>query len=509
MTRPFIQQLTSVQAVYGGGVLVPHNFQAPNTGYFHVETVIDEGGDDSSATATIFAVQVMYSTDGANKLGADLVDVEGGYLLLWTYSGFLSTAAASATAWSLREGNASSTIVATVGDAPGTRIGDMVMEPDAIGVMPGTYSNWSSNRPGAGLESEWGMCHANVTTNLSQLFMGTLIVLPAQNAAGSLSISGSHIGKRDSEWYAIAGSPSSVLFDAQPAGDSNQSSSTTFIVDHGNENYLLIARSRLNALTTIGVRDLRITHNLDGVDINNVNTNVATAGATRTGRGFQYRLSADDVTRIRNTVFRVKNLSSGVHSFDITCNRHQATDSGETLDSVALLALRTSMLSQFTYDEHDQAIAVTSDVPTTGPWSVTITADGVTPIIIGFCTSSHIGNEGYVDLTLYRDSTLITADATGPGSSYGGFSNFRYVDYADGTDGGADSDNTTVPVTVFVADIPPVGQHTYTIKYARNSFSLASGGGGSTSSILNCNDNGASGFIGTLFAFEVKFATVF
>ncbi|MCI0558225.1 MAG: hypothetical protein MN733_06995, partial [Nitrososphaera sp.] len=316
---------------------------------------------------------------------------------------------------------------------------------------------------------------------------------------------GPTLGKRNSEWFSVGGSPSSIAFN-DGAGDSDQTASGTFTVDHGNEDYLVFFRYRLNSISTTGVRALRVTCKIDGEDIVNVRTDTATLGATRTGRGFQYRDSADAGLRVRTGPFRVMNLSAGTHTPEWTFNRHESADQGETVDGIAMLGIRTQMLSQFTYDEYDEAIAVTSDTPATAPWSVTITADGTTPIILGFCTSTHVGDDGVVDLTMFRDDTLITEDAAGAGAAYAGFSQANYDNIADGSAGTGDSDNGTYPLTIWWTDTPSAGSHTYTIKYARNSSASA---GASGNSILNCNDNGGSGFVGTLFAFEMKFATVF
>lgn len=508
MTRPFIQQMISAQAAYGG-IILPSNFQNLVANRFHAEYIKEPSGDQHSASASPLVTQFAFDEDGANQLGADLVNVDTGYLLMWMFSGG-SSSTSTAAAFSLREGVSTSTDTTIVADTPGTRVGDTLYETNPVTPhFNYTFSMWLSSRPVSPRDSEWGMFFSNVTANNYQCFQGTLIALPAQNSTGSLAHSGPTIGLEGSEWFGLGFTPTTILFNDQPAGDGDQLASTSaFTIDHGNENYLLIYRHRLNGITVSGVRSLRWYDLLDGADVFNVRTNAVTAGATRTGRGFQARLSDDDFTAYRYTEFVVKTLSAGSHTGGITFNRHESADNFENADGMGLLILRTSMLSQFTYSTHNSAIVMSSDANIAGPWSVSVVADGTTQIIIGFCTTVHNAT-GYPDMNIFRDGAIISEETTGEGAKYSGFSHTSTVAIADGSDGVGDTDNQTMPVTIWIVDTPSAGSHTYTVRYRRNSFTAASGGGGSNSSIINCRDDGSSGFIGTLLAFELKLATVF
>jgi len=505
--RPFIQQMMSVQAAYGGGTLVPFNFQTPAAGYSGAISILDVSGDQGAASVDILSTQFAFDTEaGGGVWGLDIIgDIPVGYLILWMFSGVIFNAGTSYI-WSIREGTSTSSDTTVVADAPGTRIGDMQGELDASAIGQFLTGAMYNTGPNSGRDSEWGLYFSQITTNNSQLFNGCLVVIPVQDATGSLAHVGSTLGKRNSEWFSIGPGVGTINFNDQVGGDVDQTSTGgSFTVDHGNEKYLVFSRYRINSnsIATAGDRSLRVTHLIDGVDIHNIRTNLATAGATRTGRGFQYRCSADDGLRHRNGAFRVMTLATGEHTTSWLVNRHDSTDDDETIDGMGSLIIRTSMLSKWVYSEYSQAILVNNSSYVAAPWSVTITSDGTTPIIIGFCTSSHMGGDGYVSTALFRDSTKITEDGA---SDNRGIGTCNFDNIFDGSIGVGDSDNGTVPITIWWTDTPVAGTYTYTIKYM---MSTAVNDGNSNSTIMNCNDNGGSGFTGTLFAFEMKFATVF
>lgn len=496
--RPFIQQLTSAQAVYGGGVTVPANFQAPATGYFGVRTITDLSGDQTGGTASSATTQVAFDTEaGGGQWGVHLTDLDTGYIVFWCYAGFDANGSGLIT-WSLREGDTTSTDASVASDLPGTRVADFTQRAATLGSKVMTCAQARITRPVAGSASEWGLYFGNTFTNLSQLHNGSIIVIPAQDATGSLAHVGPTIGKRNRQWFTAGGS--TINFDAQIAGDQDQSITNTLPTVIFPGTYLYLDNFRITTAAGTGTASsIRVAHFLDGVDIFGVRTNTATLGATRTGRGFQYRIHSSDNLAYRHGVSRVVSLSAGSHSLTRTANRHESTDEGQTLDGHQAQFIRTAMLSQFTYDEVNTAILVTSATFTTG-WSITLTSDGVTPLVFGFCTSVHNSAIGIPVFALFRNSTQLTE-----GGTDGGLGQSCYADISDGNEGGADSDNQTAPFMMYWSDTPAAGTYTYTIRY-RKSDDVNFGNNNNLR--INTNDNGGDGFTGTFWGFEMKFATI-
>lgn len=504
----------ALEAEAAAEVTLPSLFEAPTDGYWHAQYIFANGGstgytvgaDDRSTQQAIFRDIPPVTPD---NLAADLVDVVGGYVLFWSIFGAVQDAVgADLSCWSIREGATTSTDLSVVADAPGDRIIDHRL--DVSVDWNHGFVAWSQARPivGSGGIAEWGLFGGNQAANLFNAAHASLIIMPTQNSTGTLAIQGSHLGFNGSEWFVTGAA--TLNFDTQAGGDRDQIiiGTTPLTIDHGGEDYLLFFRARLNTATATGGVALRWTWGIDtNEDIFNIRTNKMTSGATRTGRGFQLRAPGETPTTTLTAImtgFRVVQFNAGTGSFNYTGNRHESADNLETITNPGVFVIRTGMLSQFTYSEYDQAILVTSNALTTAPWSVTLTSDGIAPIVIGFTSSQHT-QRGYADFVVMRDSTEISVQQVG-GLLHLGMS--RCIDITDGTDGTGDTDNQTLPVTFLIVDEPAAGSHTYTIQYRRNT-SAAQQGGNSLSSIINCRDNGSSGFIGTLFAFELKFATVF
>lgn len=516
----FIRPITgAVNAASAPAENVPVNYQSPLTGYGYAYSVLDNSGCDYNVTdASGLTTMLAFSDDAGDYPRYDAVEITGGYYV-WVFVGGYANGGGSEVIGVVREGADTSTDTTVAGGSPGTGIQALAPGMHVLDNAPGdTVYNiattfMKSSNPSGGREAEWGIFLSNAVANAVQMFHGTLIVLPAENATGTLGHEAAgtpNIGRRNNSWFSH-GWAGSHTFD--PGGDTDLSYAPTTqpTIVHGNEDYLVF----FNAATSGGNATqvwLRVIFTVDGEDFVGVRSNTKTSGATRTGRGFGFGRFTSGAQGHRQNLaaFRVMNLSAGAHTIGATINQHETADATHdghefVINGIGQCQLfRTSMFSQFTYDEYDQAIFVNSDTAQTAPWSVTITADGTTPIVIGFCTTVHVGEQAMPDLILKRDSTSITRDSAG---SLGHVTTRAFTpDWSDLSDGAADSDNYTLPITLTWVDTPSAGEHTYTIQYRRNS-SIATGGGDSLSSYINCRDDGSSGFVGTLFAFEFKFAT--
>ena len=97
-----------------------------------------------------------------------------------------------------------------------------------------------------------------------------------------------------------------------------------------------------------------------------------------------------------------------------------------------------------------------------------------------------------------RDGTPITPN----GSEFPTFGQTNQLTHIGGSNGTGDTDNDTLPFALLWFDTPSAGSHTYRVEYRRNS-----GFTGANNAMWNTRDDGSSGFIGTMFAIEMKFPT--
>jgi hypothetical protein len=246
---------------------------------------------------------------------------------------------------------------------------------------------------------------------------------------------------------------------------------------------------------------LRWNFEVDDIPLNNVRTDTKTAGAVRTGRGFQYQCtaSANKSHLLVHQAMRVITLTGGEHEFKARLNRHEGdTTPTEQMGRLQGHAFNTNIFSQFYRRERATVIERTGTTLVTVPeWQIDVVADGTAKWWLGLGTDTHGTPTTNTRYSIFRNGIELIESGTG---FLGDFPN----ETADGNlDTGfstptRDSDNNTVPVGIFWYDLPPAGNHRYTVKASSSSIFPAFG---------NANDNGEDGFVGTFFVAELKLAT--
>jgi len=374
----------------------------------------------------------------------------------------------------------------------------------------GCYFNMSADRPAAGRASEWGVNFRNSTLSSTLEVRGEGATFVGFPVYSSLAIgdpqtaiawnAGGTIGKQAEEWdVADAGSidPNNVKNDV--------SGTVTDTFNVGREgDYLLWWNCRVESGSTASTRSLRWHFLLDGVDAFGVNTDTATSGAVKTGRGFQCSYPTGESTQLFFGSIQVKHLKAGSHTAGFKCNKHEnVTGTSEAFSALRCHAIDTRVFSQFEYT------AITGlKIETTNSWantpgidSLKITTDGTAPIMIVFSSSYHIGTNsvtggGYPEIRITRNGNAITPNGTsGPNAIPIGIQVPSLV--PDGAASTQDSDNATLPYAFVWIDNPGAGTYTYRVQ-----SQLATSG----TAYWNCNDNGAAGFTGLFAAAELKLA---
>ena len=475
----------NVRFLFSGDIV----YSIPVSNEFGALTV--EG--DQAATNTDFVTMDRYDGGATNiDLGFDLSDQgDFGYIVLVWASGEISSEANNVGVLELRQDDGASdgTTPATAGGASGNqnRVVD-VGSPDA-----GYDWQFSMFRPlpSSGDNSEFGLWFVEGgAVTVFNLRGATLIALPVEYAlnSGVPSFTGSHL--LESKTFRVNPGDNDPWGDTGSADTDVESTGASFTVTSAGQ-YLILHSMRFDGPDQGFSGSYRWTVTKDGEDIFGVKTNTATSGATRTGRGFQIHASTGaSGSKVRHNYgsFVVKQLNAGSHEFKNVTNKHDsANDDGERLLNDGLYAIKTDQFEQFQHREDTTAVAVTSG--TFADWNngVTVIGDGTTQFIIGVSSTVHAnnGSEG-VDFQITRNGSAITSSQISRSVRRGGF----------GTTGSGDSDNATIPVSILIVDTPPEGDATYKLQYRE----LAGAG----DSIFNCNDNGASGFKGTMFAASIS-----
>lgn len=462
-------------------------------------------GHDPTSTGDPRSVQTVF-TDGVNRARIDLTNglVQGQYLLscVWGVQS-LNAASANEGAVTIREGADTVGNEYTSSTDP-ERIFDHEHEGSAA-AWRFTGATWNGRRPITGETPNWTVAHGNAVAGTNTLIGVTLLVIPVSAGVNVPEIDSPPVvhtlpsaGFEKSEVFNQTGGTQEYN-DASVADQDLLLTPTDpeFIIEHGNEDYIMFFRAQPRTNTEAAARRLRWSFWVDGEDIFNVRTNILTAGATSTGRGFQLRAPLDSFTGPYSMPFVVKRLQAKTYSWYTVCNRFQVTDSDEQLRNVGLLIFRTRMFSKFTSMEHTSAIVSNNANFAASPFTVTVNSDGQTPVVLMFSTSSHHTGGGGSQWSITRNGTHIMPTSTAAGFSFGATSPQNFADGANGT---GDSDNETLPITLlWVDDTPIAGNNVYTIQY-RQAPTLGAG-------IWNCRDDGSSGFKGYFAAFEAKFAT--
>jgi hypothetical protein len=485
--------------------LPPSNFQTPTVAY--AKSL--RGAQNPNPLGTQAANQTLYDPSGSDPQGVNLeaaADASNGFFVIDTRIISLTAASADWCTVSLREGtDAGNVSISPVNDAndphryqPETRIELGTARASIEGMI-------APSQPDASRDAEWGHWFGATSGSTCTMYGSTLIILPANKtrSAGGYDPPGPFVGVSPGSSFVrgIAGTFKKE-YDPQPplspGEDQDQSANWgVWRVEHGEEDYLLFLNGRINNTTAGSARSLRWHIEVDGEDLFNVRTNSKTGGATRTGRGFQIRSGAVQRQQFCYLHAAVKHFGYGDRTPSLTWNRHESADNNESQNWHYAYAQRTAMLSKFTYMNDTNAVLVDSNTFADSAFSVDIVSDG-TPIIVGFSTSVHM-RDGSVSFEIMRDATVIT-----PTGGVAEVTNFSVQ--GDGanpsTVGVGHTDNSTIPVTLLWVDSsPPVGTRTYKMRYRRGPT------GGSINSMMNCRDDGSSGFVGMMFAWEYKFAT--
>jgi hypothetical protein len=143
------------------------------------------------------------------------------------------------------------------------------------------------------------------------------------------------------------------------------------------------------------------------------------------------------------------------------------------------------------------------------PFVVSIYSDGITPIVIGISTTIHMADRGGNFNIVRGDGKSISKITLNP-VSLGHTKTMRSVGWPsfgnnEDNNGVGNTDCMTIPLSMIVVDEFPVsGNITYSLRADEDwRYETID----HPTYILNGRDDGSDGFQGTMFAFELKFAT--
>jgi len=486
--RPFLQQLVTAQAVYGGGSF----FATPPANEYFAFTLDGNQGIGQNSTE-------LYDADSSPAVACNLRDVTNGYLVIHCIHGMMeATGATNAGIMraSVREGATASTV-----DGAGAVIIESFIPEEGVDK---TYVSTAffAERPAASRDSEWGIHIQSATIEVDRVRCSgaTMVVLPLLPSGG---FTGPTLGTEDNHWGRAT--PAAISYNNQVGGDADQASTDTLTVGQAGE-YLLMMGVRTSNAGTNAVRNLRFNWTVNGVDPVSVRTDTATAGAVKTGRGYQQHYIADaDLVQFRPHLVQMAlvTLLAGANTVGFRANRHESADPADSelinAGGLGFFAIKTDRFKQFRYTQVAtvQSAAALLAYAEDSAWTTQITVDGNAKVMVILSTSVHYA--ATADITTFkikRNGVLISPyDTSILGGNTAPETPSMFLGNAlNGTIATADSDNGTLPVTIIVADDPGNGTHTYTVETA------VSGAG---AGIYNSNDNGASGFKGYLMLVEL------
>lgn len=484
--RPFFQQLTSAQAVYGQAP----GYAVPEDNEYYAVTL--DGNQDIGLDTV-----ELYDEAGA-VLGANLRDVELGYLVLLNTN--VAVEATGATnAGTIRPTSIYEGAGASGADATGTVLTESFIREEGVDKTMASAVFFHS-RPAVGRQSEWGVNvqSAVIEADRVRISGGTLVILPSLPN----SFAGTTIGTEDNHWARAL--VSQISYNDQVGGDADQSNSANFTVGSSGE-YLCFLYSRWNNGTTTTTHNLRFHWEVNGVDVFNVRTDVATSGAVKTGRGFQQFFPSDaDLSSFRPYLFgaAVLNLNAGSNTVTLFANRHESADpaNSEAIALTNILAIKTDRFKQVEKASVAtvQASGVSNVFAEAPAFTKSITVDGQAKVLVILSTSVHYSSTADTSaFQIKRNGVLISPYDT---SVFGGNSSPHLPsmflgDASNGTAATGDSDNNTLPITIIVVDDPGPGTHTYTVESAVS---------GASAGIWNADDNGTDGYNGMLALVELS-----
>jgi hypothetical protein len=494
--------LVDSRAIFGGGL-----FFIPPVGHATPDDFLAtaETGLDNPATAgdPRFTCSI-YQPSAGPVVGGILSDVQNGYMIFMCGYGYWDGGASNAA--TLNQFIEGSTTFSTgkqfTGSVPSTnpRLELTGLDPDDEGGFMGTRV--LTNRPSSAAlgVAEWGMfIGTESSTGFHDAYGACFVALPSEQE-GAASHAGPTIGVRDTDWFVTGLSVVTYSDSADTDVTSTLNTSITIPESRSQDKWLTMCNLRVEkngGFPTGTARTLRYFIEVNGEDLFNVRTNNTTGGANKTGRGFQLHFGLQNFNQFSACPFVIQNFPAGVLTSQTTANCHQAIGSnGSQLDNSAVTMMRTAAFSQFEYLEDTTAVIVNSDTFQDSAFTVTVDADGTSSFLLGLSTTVH-QYTGQVRFEITRNGTPITNN----GTDYPTLGKWDTSAFTDGSNGTGDTDNDTLPFTMFWADTPPVGSTTYTVRYRRNS-----GFTGSNNAMFNTRDDGSSGYRGTFFAAELKLA---
>lgn len=238
----------------------------------------------------------------------------------------------------------------------------------------------------------------------------------------------------------------------------------------------------------------------DGVDVLGIQ---GSGGGSRSSKGYQWRLGQHNADSPRVTGFFVKEMTSGTHTFNYIVNKAESTQQGENAGDWWVYGIHKDRFENFRY----KTVATRQEVA--GNTNFVVSNFRIenyevkeAPVFIAFHTTAHLSTTAAMgtQFMLRRDNTDLLPSGTGtPGHVYPSYGNSW--DAAPDMSTAADSDNNTIPITIFWVDDPGPGTYTYQILSKR----IGTGVGGVT--YWNTKDDGTSGFTGTLGVGELRLRT--
>lgn len=461
----------------------PSNFKLPD---MQIATNVNVATNTTAGSP--LTSQDIYDGNGTGDVvGINLTDDSNlaYFVFAWLAGEQLSP---DAGAWSVREGATASSV-----DAGGVRLFNNLIE--STGNR--NYANlWFNDQPRSDRDAEWGLHFGNEAANAMRPAQGMLCAV--LNSDLKPAVENSHFIQRGFGNHA---------FNDQTSGDEDitvQTGASFTLGQYGDSQpHLILCQVRLSNNEadhpSATPSALRWTPRMDGplgfgtdIDFFNVRTNKTTGGSTRTGRGFQYFISADNGEAQIHTAATITTLREGDYDTRYVFNRWDSDDDGEISDRNRWLIWRLNIFKQ-----EDHVVIETVQSPSSGvDWEDTVfTAtvndiDSDSPVLLVFGTTWH------VDITSPALKFRLTRNGTPITNSSVGFLQHSSGDNApDGTSGGEDTDNANSPVTSMWFDEPGAGTYTYTVQVL-----------GDINSIFNSRDDGTDGYKGCFLAAEFKLA---
>lgn len=469
-----------------------YNYECPSEVLFKS----NDNGQSESTAGDPRNPQDVYDGNGTgDAVGIDAATDTDYEYTVWIWMQGSLSAGNIATAMSLREGATVSTV-----DNAGSRIVDSGMEAAASRDGHGSYL--SALRPSGGRDAEFAFQFGNLS-----VAAGSLLVMSNDKFRPNVLRFPDRENYEDFHGFTYTDGWSDHNWEDQTTGDEDiDMPKKPFTVPHSahNELYLIIAGNRIeNAGDHISgaSTDNRYSLRLDGpsefgsdVDVYNVRTDNTTAGATKTGRGYNYCMPVQNFEHRLQQHYAVHRLPAGDYEFYWRYNQHQNNNDIINTDQQYVGIWRLNHFRNWAYHQPEVAMRTHASSSAFQPTGFTTTIRNLeadSKVIILFSTSRHgIGglDTNQINFRIQRDGVTLI-DQISSDTSGGTTDNDSNTNPS--------TDNTNHTVHCMWVDEPGAGEHTYTIDAA----------GEVTNSMFNTRDDGSDGFKGgVLFVGELCFA---